>query len=80
MKTDNEVIFEIGNNAMAIMKSLEKKKLSQAEVLDILTVALTLSAQRSEVNKKDFIKHTSMMWDFLEDQEDDKKQSGKYTH
>jgi hypothetical protein len=80
MRTDIEVMFEINENAYAIMQSLETKKISQLEALDILTVALILSAQRADMNKKDFINHTSEMWDFLKEAEEDNKQSGKYTH
>jgi hypothetical protein len=80
MRTDIEVMFEINENAYAIMQSLETKKISQLEALDILTVALILSAQRADMNKKDFINHTSEMWDFLKEAEEDHKQSGKYTH
>ena len=80
MRTDIEVMFEINENAYAIMQSLETKKVSQLEALDILTVALIISAQRADMNKKDFINHTSEMWDFLKEAEEDNKQSGKYTH
>ena len=80
MRTDIEVMFEINENAYAIMQSLETKKISQLEALDILTVALILSAQRADMNKKDFINHTNEMWDFLKEAEEDNKQSGKYTH
>lgn len=80
MRTDTEVMFEIGENAYAIMQSLETKKISQLEALDILTVALILSAQRADMDKKHFINHTSEMWDFLKETEEDNKHSGKYTH
>ena len=80
MRTNIEIMYEINENAYAIMQSLEIKKISQLEALDILTVALILSAQRADMNKKDFINHTSEMWDFLKEAEEDNKQSGKYTH
>ena len=80
MRTDIEIMFEINENAHAIMQSLETKKVSQLEALDILTVALIISAQRGDMDKKHFINHTSEMWDFLKEAEEDNKHSGKYTH
>jgi hypothetical protein len=80
MRTDIEIMFDINENAYSIMQSLETKKVSQLEALDILTVALVLSAQRGDMDKKDFLNHTSEMWDFLKEAEENNKHSGKYTH
>ena len=80
MRDDIEIMYEINENAYAIMQSLETKRVSQLEALDILTVALVLSAQRGDVDKKDFMNHTSEMWDFLKEAEEENKQSGKHLH
>jgi hypothetical protein len=80
MATDTELIFEIGKNAQAIMRSLQDKKLTFAQALDILSMALILSAFNAEIDKQDFLNNTSDMWDMLKEEVKDKQQSGKYEH
>jgi hypothetical protein len=80
MATETELIFEIGKNAQEIMHSLQGKKLTFAQALDTLSVALILSAFNAEVDKQDFLNNTGEMWDLLKEEVKDKQQSGKYEH
>ena len=80
MATDTELIFEIGKNAQSIMRLLQDKKLTFAQALDILSVALILSAFNADIDKQNFLDNTSDMWDMLKEEVNDKQQSGKYEH
>ena len=80
MKKEVDIAFEVGKGAKEVMKFLENKKYTFGEALDILSMALIVSAFNADIDKAEFLNNTSIFWDGLKDEVSDNKQSGKYTH
>jgi hypothetical protein len=80
MKKEVDIPYVIGDNASAVMKFLESKKVTHGEALDVLSMALIISAFNANVPKKDFMENTDAFWDLLKEEVKDNEQSGKYTH